>query len=39
MNGDVLQKGSKLEEIVLGVRKRKGLKVEMPKFDEFYDKL
>ncbi|KAI9363456.1 P-loop containing nucleoside triphosphate hydrolase protein [Zopfochytrium polystomum] len=39
MNGDVLQKGSKLEELVLGVRKRKGLKVEMPKFDDYYDKL
>ncbi|KAJ1547393.1 Elongation factor 2, partial [Cladochytrium tenue] len=39
MPGDVLQKGSKLEELVLGVRKRKGLKVEMPKFDDYYDKL
>ncbi|KAJ1556103.1 Elongation factor 2 [Cladochytrium tenue] len=39
MPGDVLQKGSKLEELVLGVRKRKGLKVEMPKFDDYYDRL
>ncbi|KAJ3333793.1 Elongation factor 2 [Blyttiomyces sp. JEL0837] len=39
MNGSPLDKGSKTEEIILGVRKRKGLKVEIPKFDEFYDKL
>jgi elongation factor 2 len=39
MTGDVLSKGSKLEELVLGVRKRKGLKVEMPKFEDYYDKL
>lgn len=39
MTGDVLSVGSKLQEIVLNVRKRKGLKVEMPKFEDYYDKL
>ncbi|KAI8614192.1 hypothetical protein BC830DRAFT_1128549, partial [Chytriomyces sp. MP71] len=39
MQTDVLEKGSKTQEIVLNVRKRKGLKVEMPAFDDFYDKL
>ncbi|KAJ1549642.1 Elongation factor 2 [Cladochytrium tenue] len=39
MPGDVLQPGSKLQELVLGVRGRKGLKLEMPKLDDFCDKL
>eukprot|EP01089_Gocevia_fonbrunei_P011720 TRINITY_DN255_c0_g1_i1.p1 TRINITY_DN255_c0_g1~~TRINITY_DN255_c0_g1_i1.p1 ORF type:complete len:842 (-),score=241.00 TRINITY_DN255_c0_g1_i1:88-2613(-) len=39
INGDPLDVGSKLEAIVLGVRKRKGRKVEMPKLDDFLDKL
>ncbi|KAI9352497.1 eukaryotic translation elongation factor 2 [Zopfochytrium polystomum] len=39
MSGDVWQKGSKLEELVLSVRKRKGLKAEIPKFEDYNDKL
>ncbi|KAJ3102950.1 Elongation factor 2 [Phlyctochytrium planicorne] len=39
MNGSPLEGGNKTNEIMLAVRKRKGLKVEIPKLDEFYDKL
>jgi len=37
--GDPLDSGSKVETTVLGVRKRKGRKVEIPKLDDFLDKL
>ncbi|KAI9337211.1 P-loop containing nucleoside triphosphate hydrolase protein [Obelidium mucronatum] len=39
MPTDPLEKGSKTNELILGVRKRKGLKVETPVLDDFYDKL
>jgi len=39
MNGSPIDKGSKLEELVLGIRKRKGLKPEIPPLDTYYDKL
>ncbi|KAJ3197478.1 Elongation factor 2 [Irineochytrium annulatum] len=39
MNGSPLDKGSKLEEMVQNVRKRKGLKVEIPGVENYYDKL
>lgn len=34
-----LEKGSKLEELVKGIRTRKGLKPDIPALDNFYDKL
>merc|ERR1712066_432751 len=37
--GDCLQAGSKMEDLVLAVRKRKNLKVEMPKLGDYLDKL
>ena len=33
------EKGSKLEELVRGIRIRKGLKPEIPALDTYYDKL
>ncbi|TPX51401.1 hypothetical protein SeMB42_g00440 [Synchytrium endobioticum] len=39
LNGTPLEKGSKVEEIVLNVRKRKGLAPEIPPLDRYYDKL
>ncbi|GFE55698.1 elongation factor 2 [Babesia ovis] len=39
MSGDALEKGSKLNEIILGIRQRKGLKADIPSLDQFYDKL
>eukprot|EP01110_Echinostelium_bisporum_P011150 TRINITY_DN486_c0_g1_i1.p1 TRINITY_DN486_c0_g1~~TRINITY_DN486_c0_g1_i1.p1 ORF type:complete len:841 (-),score=493.33 TRINITY_DN486_c0_g1_i1:6-2528(-) len=36
---DPLQKGSKAEAIVTATRKRKGIALEVPPFDNFYDKL
>ncbi|TFK56763.1 eukaryotic translation elongation factor 2 [Heliocybe sulcata] len=39
MNGSPLDKGSKLEELVRGIRTRKGLKPEIPALDTYYDKL
>lgn len=39
LNGDPLEKGGKMEELILGIRKRKNLKVEMPDFNNYYDKL
>jgi len=38
MNGDVFTPG-KLQETVLKIRKRKGLKEEIPPLDNYYDKL
>ncbi|KAK9896850.1 eukaryotic translation elongation factor 2 [Cystobasidium minutum MCA 4210] len=39
MNGTPMEKGSKLEELALEIRRRKGLKVEMPNLSDYYDKL
>ncbi|KAI0308336.1 P-loop containing nucleoside triphosphate hydrolase protein [Multifurca ochricompacta] len=39
MNGSPLDKGSKLEEMVKGIRTRKGLKPDIPPLDTYYDKL
>ena len=39
MNGSPLDKGSKLEELVRGIRIRKGLKPDIPPLDTYYDKL
>jgi elongation factor 2 len=39
MNGSPLDKGSKLEEMVKAIRKRKGLKEDIPPLDTYYDKL
>merc|ERR1711881_490023 len=39
MPGDAMSAGSKIEELVLNVRKRKGIKVEMPKLGDYLDKL
>jgi len=37
--GDCMQVGGKMEELVLQIRKRKNLKVEMPKLGDYLDKL
>ncbi|KAI0248384.1 P-loop containing nucleoside triphosphate hydrolase protein [Lactifluus subvellereus] len=39
MNGTPLEKGSKLEDMVKGIRTRKGLKPDIPALDTYYDKL
>jgi len=39
VNGDPLDKTAKASEIVLAIRKRKGLKEEIPALDNFMDKL
>ncbi|KAF8265770.1 P-loop containing nucleoside triphosphate hydrolase protein [Lactarius quietus] len=39
MNGSPLDKGSKIEEMVRGIRTRKGLKPDIPALDTYYDKL
>lgn len=39
MNGSPLDKGSTLEELVKGIRVRKGLKPDIPPLDTYYDKL
>jgi len=39
LNGDVFEEGSTSNTIALDVRKRKGLKVVMPKFSDYYDKI
>jgi len=39
MQGSPLEKGSKLEALVIGIRQRKGLKPEIPPLDTYYDKL
>jgi len=39
MSGSPLEKGSKLEELVKGIRTRKGLKPDIPPLDTYYDKL
>ena len=39
INSDPLEKGSKANEIVTAIRKRKGLPEEIPSLDKFLDKL
>lgn len=39
VNGDPLEKGSKLEELVKSIRRRKNIKEEIPSLDNFLDKL
>jgi elongation factor 2 len=39
MPGNAMDDGSKMQELVLGVRKRKNLKVEMPAVSDYMDKL
>jgi elongation factor 2 len=39
MNGNPLEAGTKANEIVEGIRKRKGLKPGVPALDNFIDKL
>ncbi|KAI8833251.1 P-loop containing nucleoside triphosphate hydrolase protein [Chytriomyces cf. hyalinus JEL632] len=39
MPSNPLEKGTRTQELLLAVRKRKGLKVEMPVLEDFYDKL
>jgi elongation factor 2 len=39
MKDDPLEEGSKTNQLVLDVRKRKGLKVALPELDNYYDKL
>jgi len=39
MSGTPIEKGSKLETLVTEIRKRKGLKPEIPALDTYYDKL
>ena len=39
MNGNPLEAGNKVYDIVKGIRKRKGLSEEVPSLDKFYDRL
>jgi elongation factor 2 len=39
MNGTPTEKGSKIEDLVRNIRIRKGLKPEVPTYDQYYDKL
>ncbi|CAE7038913.1 unnamed protein product [Symbiodinium sp. CCMP2592] len=39
LQGNCLDKGSKMEELILAIRKRKNLKVEMPALGDYLDKL
>ncbi|PWN19399.1 P-loop containing nucleoside triphosphate hydrolase protein [Microstroma glucosiphilum] len=39
MNGDASEKGSKLNDLVVSIRTRKGLKPDSPPYTEYYDKL
>jgi elongation factor 2 len=39
VGGDLLESGTQANKIVFDVRKRKGLKMEMPDFNDYYDKL
>jgi elongation factor 2 len=39
LQGDMYEEGSTINEVVMKVRQRKGLKMEMPEFGNFYDKL
>jgi elongation factor 2 len=39
VNGDIFEEGSQANRIVFEVRKRKGMKEELPDFADYYDKL
>jgi len=39
LNGDVFEEGSQVNTVVMEVRQRKGLKAELPDFNDYYDKL
>jgi elongation factor 2 len=39
VNGNPFEDGSQAHTILLGIRERKGLKVELPDFNDYYDKL
>eukprot|EP01006_Ploeotia_vitrea_P035292 TRINITY_DN65850_c7_g8_i1.p2 TRINITY_DN65850_c7_g8~~TRINITY_DN65850_c7_g8_i1.p2 ORF type:complete len:855 (-),score=488.92 TRINITY_DN65850_c7_g8_i1:1224-3788(-) len=39
INGDCYEEGSQANQILNAVRQRKGLKTELPKFADYYDKL
>jgi elongation factor 2 len=39
MNDDPFKEGSKTHAIIMAIRKRKALKEEIPKLDDYYDKL
>jgi len=39
LQGDAMEEGSKLQELVLKTRKRKNIKVDMPKLGDYLDKL
>jgi len=39
MPGNAMDKGGKMEELILNIRKRKNLKVEMPSLGDYLDKL
>jgi elongation factor 2 len=39
LNGNPLEVGSKINELVLSIRKRKGVKVQLPDLNEYLDKL
>jgi elongation factor 2 len=39
LNGNPLEEGSKVNTIVMDIRKRKGLKLVLPPLDEYLDKL
>ncbi|CAD8182450.1 unnamed protein product [Paramecium pentaurelia] len=39
VNGNPLEVGSKVNELVLSIRKRKGIKVQLPDLNEYLDKL
>jgi elongation factor 2 len=39
MNGDLLKEGSQCNETALAVRKRKGLKENLPEFADYYDRI
>jgi len=39
MPGKTSEKGGKVEALVLDIRRRKGLKPDIPTLDQFYDKV
>eukprot|EP00919_Chromeraceae_sp_WS-2016_P054158 GHVR01128576.1.p1 GENE.GHVR01128576.1~~GHVR01128576.1.p1 ORF type:complete len:855 (+),score=194.94 GHVR01128576.1:122-2566(+) len=39
MNGDPLEKGSKMEDLIRSIRKRKNIKEDIPELNHYYDKL
>jgi len=39
VNGDPMKEGTPAYEIMMNIRKRKGLKEEPPAFGDFYDKI